>query len=138
MVSDLIAQINWLSRNSGAAADAIQIAEAALRARFPEEYRSLLMQMDGGNARTACGRNICFFGTHELPEINTEASAEEFLPGWLIFASDLGGQSYLLRRSGDSERIVKCFDEELNEQTLTEEAENLPDFLRKLGSQGKD
>ena len=134
MLSELIARINWLSRNIGAGCGAVQTAEAALQASFPEHYRDFLMQMDGGNGRTSLGENICFFSSRELPEINAEACAAEFVPGWLIFASDLGGRSYLMRRDGDSESIMRCFDEELGEHALMEEAKNLPDFLRKLGT----
>jgi hypothetical protein len=132
MVDELMAQMNWLSKNKGASPEAIRSTEAVLHAKFSEAYRRLLSQTDGGNGRTSRGENICFFSTRELPEINAAANIEEFLPGWLIFASDLGGRSYLLRRNGDSEAIVGCFDEEFSEQALTEEAETLSRFLQKL------
>ena len=133
MLGNLIARIKWLSTNSGTDIETIRTVETTLRANLPEQYRNFLLQMDGGNGRTTRGANICFFSTRELPEIDIESNIEEFLPGWLIFSSDLGGRSYLLRRNGDSERIVGCSDEEFSEQALTEEAENLPDFLRNLG-----
>jgi hypothetical protein len=132
MVDELVAQINWLSKGQGASPEAIQSTEAVLRARFSEEYRRFLARIDGGNGRTPQGKNICFFGTHELPEINASANIDEFLPEWLLIASDLGGRSYLLRRNGDSEAVVGCFDEEFSEEAVTTEAATFSSFLQKL------
>ena len=132
MVTDLIAQIKWLSANDGASPEAVRKAEVTLKANFSEDYRKFLMQLDGGNTRTPWGENICFFSTCELPEINAGASIEEFVPGWMIFASDRGGKSYLIRRSGDSERIAVCSDEEFSESALAEDARTFKDFLIKV------
>lgn len=133
MMNYLIRQIQWLSFHPGANDAQISSVESSLRAQFSDQYRELLKHMNGANGRTNAGENICFFGTAELPEINASAATEEFVSDWFIFASDLGGKSYLMRRFRDSDVIVSCFDEVLSTEEMRHEAADLFDFLRKLG-----
>jgi hypothetical protein len=134
MVDELIPSLNWLSRNAGASDGNIHSAEKSLHARFPEPYKSFLRRVDGGNARTSRGDNVCFFSTRELPEINAAAAIDQFLPGWLIVASDLGGKSYLMRKKAENETIVSCFDEQFGDgaNQCHEVGKDFFDFLRSL------
>jgi hypothetical protein len=125
--------MSWISRNAGASEEAIREAEVALQAAFSPDYRAVLRAADGGDARTFRGENLCLFGTRDLATINAAAAIDEFLPGWVIFASDLGGKSYLIRRNADRPGVASCFDEDFGEKGLRTEATSATNLLERLG-----
>ncbi len=130
---DLIQQVKWLVQNPGASTNKIDKAQQILEAAFKPDYREFLKLLDGGSGLTSDERNICFFGTDELPEVNAAASTDDFLPNWMIFASDLSGKSYLMRRRGDGD-IGSCFDDAFADGELHIEANSFSHFVCRIAN----
>lgn len=72
--------------------EAIREAENRLRVKFPPDYISLLKRCNGGEGFVNKGQYLMLWTVESLVEWN--AKYNEFLPGFLIFGSNGGGEAF--------------------------------------------
>lgn len=94
------------SGKPGATEQAIQAVERSLGQRLPDDYRDFLMRFDGGEG---------FIGKHyfilwkaeELHQLNHDYQVSEYAPGFLMFASDGGGDGFAFDTRSGSNRVME-------------------------------
>jgi hypothetical protein len=102
-IQSLLVEFN---RNLGVSAAAISACETDLGLKLPNEYVEFLKLSDGGEG--FIGENyIILWSCDELPQLNRSYKVEQFLPGFLIFGSDGGGEAYGYDTRTDSLKIVQ-------------------------------
>jgi hypothetical protein len=98
----------WFKR-TGARADQIRQAEAALGVQFPPDYSSLLSWSNGGEGQIG-NRYLSIWSSDEIRQLNDDYQIGRYLPGVVGIGTDGGGQCYALDYRSDAKapQIVQC------------------------------
>jgi cell wall assembly regulator SMI1 len=71
----------------------IAAAEAALGRALPADYRSFLLEQDGGEGWVGA-HYLSLWRTAELVPFNAEYEVPQWAPGFIIFGSNGGGEGF--------------------------------------------
>jgi len=95
--------INWtkytcqLELGPSTTIEEIHSAELALHVTFTEQYVDFLLQHNGseGCVGPKCNSYISFYRVNELMDRMNGYKVADFAPGYLLFATNLGGEAYV-------------------------------------------
>jgi cell wall assembly regulator SMI1 len=94
------------SGNPGATEEAIQAAERIFSLRLPDDYRDFLTRFNGGEG--FIGKHyVILWKAEELHQLNQDYQVSEYAPGFLMFASDGGGDGFAFDTRSRSYRVME-------------------------------
>lgn len=111
----------------------ISHAEHALAAQFPDDYKALLREHDGGMGRVGVAP-LELWRLDELMAKNEEAKMTRTMPGLVVFADDGTAQAYAFWcKGGACTRVGRIGELVAGEHQFQPMGNSFSDFLRALG-----
>ena len=108
-------------------------AERALAARFPDDYKALLREHDGGMGRVGAAP-LELWRLDELVTRNEEAEMTQALPGLVVFADDGSAEAYAFWcKEGACTWVGRIGEPAAGEQQFETMGDSFAAFLRALG-----
>jgi hypothetical protein len=108
-------------------------AERALAAQFPDDYKALLREHDGGLGRVGTAP-LDLWRLNELVTRNEEAEMTRALPGLVVFADDGNAEAYAFWcKKGRCTRVGRIGWIAVGEHEFEPMGDSFADFLRALG-----
>jgi cell wall assembly regulator SMI1 len=107
-------------------------AERALAVQFPDDYKALLCEHDGGMGRVGAAP-LELWRLDELVARNQEAAMARALPGFVVFADDCGAEAYAFWcKEGCCTRVGRIGELAASEHQFEPMGDSFADFLRAL------
>ncbi|WP_271754793.1 SMI1/KNR4 family protein [Cohnella sp. JJ-181] len=98
--------LNGLELRSQTNINLIFETESKLGAKFPSDYKELIVQSNGAEG-TVGNSYLQLWAIEELVELNEGYAVKEFAEGLVIFGSDGGGTAYAFDTRYDKTTIVE-------------------------------
>jgi hypothetical protein len=102
--------------------------------KLPQDYTVFLKQANGGEGLVGSNSYLILFAVDELDSLNKSYQIQEFVPGFLIFGSDGGGEAYAFNIR-DAMRVVRIPFVGMDTTTVEPLASNFTEFIEYLSKQ---
>lgn len=78
----------------GATREAVAEVERRLELELPEDYVAFVLEANGGEGPVGEASYLHVYEVERLPEVRAGYELAESVPGYVAFATDLGGESW--------------------------------------------
>ena len=96
---------------------------------LPQEYLDFMNDCNGGEGNLGKNAYIQIYPLEELDEVNRDYEIQEYLPGYFVWGTDLGGMLFGYSRKTGMYSTVDCVS--LSENDLMYEEPTLLAFLKR-------
>jgi hypothetical protein len=119
----------------GATEDQLNAMQAGLGCRMPDEYLEFLRETDGYSGDVGQAGYVDVLPSSEVLPTNEANHFREWIPGFVLFASNGGGEMYAFDMRGEAPRVVSIPCIPLEPEFAVEVGSSFVDFLKRLAAE---